>query len=78
MTHATCRQGARLLMDYMEGVLARPMRLAVDRHVAMCRLCRGFVRSYAATPRILRAATRSRMPAQVSRNLRVRLEKELK
>ena len=77
MTDTTCRQGASLLMDYMEGLLPQKTRATLDRHVSLCRLCQGFVRSYAATPRILRLATQSRMPAAARRNLRARLEQEL-
>jgi anti-sigma factor RsiW len=72
----TCRQGVRLLADYMEGLLAGSTRRTLDRHVAGCRRCQGFVRSYAATPGILRGATRTTIPAAVRRSLRVRLAKE--
>jgi anti-sigma factor RsiW len=76
MTERTCRLGVRLLAEYVDGVLPRHARLSLERHVGICRRCRGFVRSYAATPRILRTATQSHMPAAVRRSLRARLERE--
>ena len=66
----TCRDGVRLLMEYTEGLLSRPRRAAVDSHVGSCRRCRGFVRSYSETPRLLREATASPLPAPVGRRLR--------
>lgn len=68
-----CRSGVRLLGEYLEGTLPSDVRAAVDRHVRGCRRCQGFVRSYAAVPRILRAATDVPMPAAVTRRLRRRL-----
>jgi anti-sigma factor RsiW len=72
-TGMTCREGVPLLMDYLEGTLSARDRSVVDRHVAGCRRCQGFVASYVETPRILRWATRERMPGRVSRELRRRL-----
>ena len=69
----TCRDGVALLTDYMEGALTARVRNAVDRHVSGCRRCQGFVRSYIATPRILRSALVERMPARAGRDLRRRL-----
>lgn len=72
-TEMTCRDGVPLLMDYLEGTLDTRVRSAVDRHVAGCRRCQGFVRSYVETPRILRWATLERMPQRIGRALRRRL-----
>jgi hypothetical protein len=65
----TCRDGVRVLMDYTEGVLSAPLRNAVETHVGVCVRCQGFVRSYRETPRILREATVTRMPARLGRRL---------
>jgi anti-sigma factor RsiW len=65
----TCRDGVRVLIDYTEGVLSAPRRRAVETHVGACARCRGFVRSYCETPRILRAATAARMPARLGGRL---------
>ena len=66
----TCRDGVRVLMDYTEGVLPVAARHAVEAHVRGCRRCLGFVRSYRQTPRIMRRATVTRMPAGLGRRLR--------
>jgi len=74
MSHAvTCRHGVECLMDHAEGRLDRAARRAIDTHVAGCVRCQGFVRSYAATPPILRRATAAVLPAAVARSLRRRL-----
>ena len=72
-TDMTCRKGVPLLMDYLEGALDARVRSALDRHVAGCRRCQGFVASYVETPRIVRWATREAMPRRVGRELRQRL-----
>jgi len=66
----TCRDGVRVLIDYTEGVLSAPRRSAVEAHVGGCVRCRGFVRSYRETPRILRDATVTRIPARLQGRLR--------
>jgi anti-sigma factor RsiW len=69
----TCRLGVARLMDYMEGTLRAPARRRLEAHVAGCGRCRGFVRSYAATPGIVRGATEARLPARAARALGRRL-----
>jgi anti-sigma factor RsiW len=63
MTAMTCRDGAALLMDYLEGVLPEDMRAAIDAHLAACSRCVEFIRAYRETPRILRDATAFEIPA---------------
>jgi len=62
MTTMTCRDGAELLMDYLEGVLPAAVRADVDAHLAGCARCVAFVRSYRETPRILRESTALEIP----------------
>jgi anti-sigma factor RsiW len=69
----TCRDGVRVLMDYTEGLLPAARRRAAESHVAGCLRCQRFVRSYSETPRILRRATLTPMPADVGRRLRRKL-----
>ncbi len=69
----TCREGVKVLMDYSEGVLPARRRKRVEAHVGGCARCRGFVRSYLATPRILREATLAPIPARLERRLRRRV-----
>ena len=68
-----CRCGVPLLMDYAEGVLNAVARRALERHVEGCSRCRGFVRSYLETPRILRQSTSARMPRRAAQALRQRV-----
>ena len=70
MIPVTCVSGVELLMDYLEGVLAPEVRAAVDEHVAGCERCAAFVASYCETPRILRDATASKLPAEIEASLK--------
>jgi len=70
MIPVTCVSGVELLMDYLEGVLAPDVRAALDEHVAGCERCAAFVASYCETPRILREATASTLPADVEASLK--------
>jgi len=65
-----CRDGVRVLMDYTEGLLPAARRRIVEAHVGICSRCRGFVRSYRETPRILREATAARLPDRLEGRLR--------
>ena len=69
----TCREGVKVLLDYSEGVLPGRRRRVVEAHVGVCPRCQGFVRSYLATPRILREATLAVMPASLERRLQRRV-----
>ena len=70
MTTLTCRDGAALLMDYLEGVLPAGVQAAVDAHLAGCVKCVEFVRAYRETPRIVRESTAFEMPAELAESLR--------
>jgi anti-sigma factor RsiW len=65
----TCASGVELLMDYLEGVLPAQVNAALEQHVAGCQRCTAFVASYQATPRILRDATTTSVPADVEASL---------
>lgn len=62
MKTMNCRDGAALLMDYLEDALPADVRAAIDVHVAGCPRCIAFVRAYRETPRILRDATAIEIP----------------
>jgi anti-sigma factor RsiW len=62
MTTLTCRDGAALLMDYLEGALPEDVRAAVDAHLAGCPRCVAFARAYRETPRIVRESTAFEIP----------------
>jgi anti-sigma factor RsiW len=70
MSEIACASGVELLMDYLEGVLSADVRAALDQHVAGCPRCTAFVASYLDTPRILREATGTTLPADVEASLK--------
>jgi anti-sigma factor RsiW len=70
MKEIPCVSGVELLMDYLEGVLPADVQDALDGHVAGCRRCAAFVKSYCATPRIMREATATTFPADVEASLK--------
>jgi len=69
VSELACAQGVELLMDYLEGELAADVVARIDAHVAACARCQAFVASYRATPEILRRATGTKLPAELSRTL---------
>jgi anti-sigma factor RsiW len=69
MKEITCASGVELLMDYLEGVLSADLRSALDTHVAGCPRCVAFIASYRETPRILREATATALPADLQASL---------
>ena len=69
MNEIACISGVELLMDYLEGALAPDVRAALDAHVSGCQRCVAFIESYRATPRILREATATPIPADVQQSL---------
>jgi anti-sigma factor RsiW len=71
MSEASCASGVDLLMDYLEGVLPAPTVAVLDGHVAGCDRCKAFIASYRATPRIMRDATDTSLPASVQSSLRL-------
>ena len=74
MKDIACASGVDLLMDSLEGVLPEALRAAVDAHVSGCPRCVAFIESYRATPRILREATATAMPADLRASLQAFLK----
>jgi anti-sigma factor RsiW len=70
MKEITCASGVELLMDYLEGVLPEDLCSAIEAHVAGCPRCVAFIASYRETPRILREATATALPADLQASLR--------
>jgi anti-sigma factor RsiW len=70
VNHVVCESGVDLLMDFLEGMLPAEVNAALEEHVAGCARCAAFVRSYQATPRIIREATGSTLPSEVEASLR--------
>ena len=70
MKDIVCMSGVELLMEYLEGALATDVRTAIEAHVAGCPRCVAFIASYRETPRILREATATALPADLQASLR--------
>ena len=70
MNPIACASGVELLIDYLEGLLPADVRVALDAHVAGCPRCVAFIASYRETPRILREATATALPADMQATLR--------
>jgi len=69
MSDTACVSGLELLVDYLEGLLPAPTVAAIEGHVAGCQKCQAFIASYQATPRIIREATDTPLPATVQTSL---------
>lgn len=65
-----CRETVELLTDYLEGLLPLAERDLLEAHLAACPECAEFLRLYRETPRILREATATQMPAELQERLR--------
>ncbi|MET0554602.1 MAG: anti-sigma factor [Vicinamibacteria bacterium] len=65
-----CADGVGLLMDYLEDAVDAATRAGIDAHLAGCPRCVAFVRSYVATPAILRRATAVAAPPTLGASLR--------
>ena len=65
----TCAWGLDRLADYLEGQLPAPIVAAIEGHVAGCHRCQAFLESYNATPRIVREATDTVLPAGLQSSL---------
>ena len=59
-----------LLDRALRGDISPDETRRLEEHVAGCARCAAFVASYCETPRILRAATRSVLPADVEASLK--------
>jgi anti-sigma factor RsiW len=73
-----CVDGVSFLIDYLEDALAPDTRRAIDAHLARCPRCVAFVKSYAETPRIIREATRTVLPAALGKRVRRFLQDKLR
>jgi len=71
MNEPTCRETVDALMDYLEGRLPLDHQRMLDEHFAQCPSCVEFLRSYRATPRIVRRGTETDVPDEVSRRLKL-------
>jgi anti-sigma factor RsiW len=78
MNEIVCASGVAQLMDYLEGIVSTEVRTELEAHVAGCPRCLAFVKSYLATPCILREATAIDVPHEVAQALSTFLKTRLK
>jgi anti-sigma factor RsiW len=55
-TTLTCRELVDFLMAYLDDEISEPVRRAFDAHLAVCKDCVRYLRSYEATVRLGRRA----------------------
>ena len=69
MSQVSCVSGVDALIDYLEGQLPVSTVAELEGHVAGCQRCQAFVESYRATPRLIREATDTVLPAGLQSSL---------
>ncbi len=76
----TCREQVELLVDYLDGTLDPGVAQALEAHLADCRPCLNFLKTYKTTTVWVSELTYEEMPeelqARLSSFLRVRLRGE--
>lgn len=68
----TCREFIEFLSSYFDGQLAEDVRLRFDAHLAACPDCAAYLKSYATTVKLAKAAIRGSddpLPADVPEDL---------
>jgi len=70
-----CPEVIGLLLDYLEGRLPDPTRLALEEHLAGCRSCEAYVASYRSTVNLLGSLTEDELPPELHIRLRAFLDR---
>lgn len=68
----TCRKFVEFLVEYMDGVLPEPQRDEFDAHLAQCVACVAYMKSYAETIKLGKAAFKdldAAVPGEVPEDL---------
>lgn len=52
----TCREALDFLIDYLDGNLTLPQRIAFKVHLALCQQCRDYLDTYEKTIRAVRGS----------------------
>lgn len=66
----TCQEAIALLGDFLSSELRPKDRARLALHLAGCRPCRAYLRTYRKTARIAGAAATAEMPGEMKRRLR--------
>ena len=71
----TCADAVRQLWDYLDGVVDKPSREAIDEHLSFCRRCCGEVEFAEELRGFLAANAAEELPADVRARLTATLDK---
>jgi anti-sigma factor RsiW len=66
----TCRDAIAILGDFLAGELGPAARARLALHLAGCRPCRAYLRTYRKTVRLTRRGAAVEMPDEMKRRLR--------
>ncbi len=69
MSMLRCRDIVDLLHDYLDGALEPAAREALEAHLAGCRDCSAFMKTYRGTVRATRRLEPSRLPPELRERL---------
>ena len=72
-----CRDIGNLLHDYVEGLLEPPVHQQLDRHLADCPGCTGFIRTYKKTIQLSKEVRCEEIPPELQQKLRSFLKQKL-
>jgi anti-sigma factor RsiW len=73
----TCRDAIDLLGDFLDTELGPRDRARLALHLAGCRPCRAYLRTYRKTARVAGRAATAEMPEEMKRRLRAFLIEKL-
>lgn len=73
----TCKEVIELLADYFESALSDEALADVERHLADCRPCEAYLRTYRRTRELTGRAGQAEMPEEMRARLRELLARQL-
>jgi len=73
----TCRDVIGLLADYLESTLSDEVLADLERHLAGCRPCQAYLRTYRRTKELTGRAGQVAMPEEMKARLRELLVRQL-
>jgi len=72
-----CRAFSRAVSDYLDGVVDRECRAAIDGHLAACPMCRVLCETTRRTVELYRSFAPAGIPAEVEARLMTALERRI-
>lgn len=73
----TCKDAVALLADYLESTLTEEVLADLERHLADCRPCQAYLRTYRRTRELTGRAGQVEMPEEMRARLRDLLARQL-